>query len=344
MKSIIDLLAADGIAASHASRQEWHSPCPLCGGRDRFSTWPDKPNSSGRFMGGRFVCRGCGIHGDAVALLQLRRGLSFREACEALDVEPGPAPTGHRQPAAWQPEPPAAAPGAAWQGRARAFLSYTQRALASNQAAIDWLKAERGLTLETIRAAGLGWNPKDVFDSRESWGLPDETGKNGRTKKQWLPSGLIIPYFHGGQLHRIRIRRSEPGQGSRYIMVSGSARRAMSLWADQPGVAIVESELDAILMQQETGDIIGVIALGSAQMKPDAELHARLMAAKKLLCCLDTDDAGGKAAWGHWRKYPGFQRWPPVRGKDPCEMLKAGTSIKAWLHAGLYPSGGAGPS
>ena len=286
----------------------------------------------------------CGIHGDAVAYLQRRRGLSFREACEALDVEPGPAPTGHRQPAAWQPEPPAAAPGAAWQERARAFLAYSQKHLAAKYDALQWLTAERGLTIETIHAAGLGWNPADIFDTRQAWGLPPETKPNGRTKRQWLPAGLVIPNSVNGEIIRLRIRREKADQYSRYIVISGSSKRPLMFWQDQPAVAIVESELDGILINQDAGAIIGTVALGSCQMKPGCELHSRLMDAERVLICLDSDAAGSKASWGHWRQYPGFKRWPPVRGKDPGEMHKAGTSIKAWLHAGMYPSGGAGPS
>jgi len=107
--TILELLQADGIQAEHASRGEFHSPCPECAGRDRFSCWPEKVNSNGRYLGGRFVCRGCGFNGDAVAYLQKRRGLSFRDACKSLEIEPGQMPerTGSR---AWQPAAPKAAP------------------------------------------------------------------------------------------------------------------------------------------------------------------------------------------------------------------------------------------
>jgi hypothetical protein len=109
----------------------------------------------------------------------------------------------------------------------------------------------------------------------------------------------------------------------------------MTTWQDQKAVAIFESELDALLVQQEAGDLIGVVALGSAQQKPDSDLHGRLMAAERILCCLDSDQAGGKAAWNHWRIYPGFNRWPTIKGKDATEQWRAGIPVKAWIQAGL---------
>jgi hypothetical protein len=334
--NILQLLQADNIEAIHAtSGGEYHSPCPECGGRDRFSTWPERANSNGRFMGGRFCCRGCGWFGDAVSYLQKRRGLSFRDACNRLNIEPGSATTGHRQPAGWQPEAPPAAPGEQWQERARAFLDYCQKQLAADQPAIDWLQAERGLTAETVKAAGLGWNPADIFDSRQAWGLPEQINdKTGKTRRQWLPGGLVIPSIVDGQLLRLRIRREKADQFGRYVMLSGSSKQAMTLWVDQPAVCILESELDGLLVGQEAGDLIGVIALGSAQQKPDSGLHARLMNTERILLCLDADEAGANAA-AFWTRYPGCKRWPTITGKDCTEQMRAGIPIEQWIEAGL---------
>lgn len=97
---------------------------------------------------------------------------------------------------------------------------------------------------------------------------------------------------------------------------------------------ILESELDGLLVHQECRDIVGVVSLGSAALKPDIELHRRLMAAKMILCSLDADEAGMKAV-GFWRRYPSYRRWPVVIGKDPTEQQKAGIPIRAWIEAGL---------
>ena len=125
--NILELLKADGIAPIHASGDEWHSPCPDCGGDDRFSCWPVKVNSNGRYLGGRGHCRQCGFDGDAVSYLRKSRGLSFMAACRELAIDPGPMPErDHQHRRAWQPEPPKAAPGAVWQAKARAFTFHVK--------------------------------------------------------------------------------------------------------------------------------------------------------------------------------------------------------------------------
>jgi DNA primase len=197
------------------------------------------------------------------------------------------------------------------------------------------LSTERGLTLDTIQRFGLGFNDIDRFEQRELWGLPTETKENGKQKRQWTPAGLTIPYCQNTDVLRIRIRRTKADEYGRYIMLSGSSNEAMTLWTDQKSVAIVESELDAILITQDAGDIVGVIAMGSAQMKPDVNLHARLMKAERVLVCLDSDAAGARAAWGHWQTYPGFKRWPTIQGKDVCEQWQAGIAVRQWIQAGL---------
>jgi hypothetical protein len=331
--NIVDLLQADGISPIHASRDEFHSACPECGGHDRFSSWPEKVNSNGRYLGGRFVCRGCGFHGDAVFYLMKSRAMTFVQAVKQLGLDAGPMPEHRTERRAWEPSPPKATPGAAWQQRGGGFMEACVEQLKRTSEAMTWLQAARGLDPTTIKWAGLGWNNVDVFQSRESWGLPPEVNQTtGKTKKVWLPSGLVIPCLDSaGQVVRIRTRRSEPGQGSRYVVVTGSDMRAMIQWQEQRAVCILESELDGLLVHQEAGDLIGVVALGSAQQRPDSDLHQRLMKAARILVCLDSDQAGAKESWQFWRQYPGFQRWPAIKGKDPGEMFKAGVPVRMWI-------------
>ncbi|MFH0730752.1 MAG: primase-helicase zinc-binding domain-containing protein [Pseudomonadota bacterium] len=336
--NIIELLQIDGISPIHASGGEYHSPCPECGGRDRFSSWPERANANGRYLGGRFVCRGCGIYGDAGAYLMKRRGMTFTQAVKELGIDPGQMPAGnHQQGRTWQPAAPGPPPPAAWQKKARAFVDHCAGQLERSSEGMEWLRTERGLSVETIRKSGMGWNNQDKWESRSGWGLPEEISRaTGKPKKVWLPAGLTIPFCLEDQLHRIRIRRREPGTGEKYILAGGSdGKRAMTFWQDQRAVAVFESELDGLLVQQEAGDLCGVVSLGSAAMKPDSELHGRLMKAERVLVCLDSDEPGARAAWGHWRNYPGFKRWPAIKGKDATEQWRAGIPVKQWIEAGL---------
>ena len=335
MMTILDLQRQYGGNPIHASGDEWHDACVDCGGVDRFSSWPNKVNSNGRYAGGRGVCRQCGWSGDAVNFLMKRKSLSFIEAVKQLGIDPGIMPDRATR-RSWTPEPPKEAPPAVWQDKSETFTLTCQRQLQGNSGALKWLNDERGLSLKTIIDSRLGWNSKDVFLDRESWGLPSEIStKTGQQKKLWIAQGLVVPFCLDAVVVRLRVRRSEPPEkGSRYVVVSGSSMQPMTLWTDQQAVCVVESELDCLLISQECGDLVGVIALGSAAMKPDSELHRRLMAAKRVLVSLDSDPAGAKAV-AFWRQYPSFKRWPTVRGKDATDQMRAGIAVRLWVEAGL---------
>jgi len=269
--------------------------------------------------------------------------MDYREACLKLESYPkysgkrlGPRGQATARPI-WVPKG-SKPPGDLWREKAEAFLSHSQGHLWGNQGVgiRTWLHG-RGLTDLTIRQGGLGWNPHDFYRTSETWGLPTViSDKTGKPKKLWVPMGLVLPSFHDGQIVRLRIRRSEPDEGSRYILVPGSDTRPMT-WASETKTAvIVESELDGLLLWQEAGDLTAVVALGSAQAKPDHETHDMIVNAEVILLALDHDQAGATASWQWWAKqYPQALRWPVPLGKDPGEAYQAGLDIRAWTKAGM---------
>jgi len=120
--------------------------------------------------------------------------------------------------------------------------------------------------------------------------------------------------------------------------------RPMNFNLDRKHLVIVESELDGLLIDQEAGDMAGVVALGSAQTKPDQELNRLLKMASRLLITLDFDGAGASAAWRYWlSNYPGSKRWPTPYGKDPSEAAQRGLNIGLWIRAGLTSEPLTGP-
>lgn len=65
---------------AHTNGGEWAGPCPFCGtGDDRFRVWPDHPDGRGRYW-----CRVCDRHGDAIDYLRERDHLSYQQAVEEL--------------------------------------------------------------------------------------------------------------------------------------------------------------------------------------------------------------------------------------------------------------------
>ncbi len=323
MAGFLEVIEEDGgnlrqVASTHGG--EYAGPCPWCGGRDRFRAWPES---------GRWWCRQCGRQGDVIQYLRDMRGMTFKDAVKLVGKDPdqGTMRQGNRK-----AEPrKSSIPPTPWKERATRFMEGARETLTG---AMPFLKA-RGITRKTAEAAGLGWNPRDVYERREIWGLPGERRKDGRQRQLWLPAGLVIPLIRDRRVLRVRIRR--PEGDPRYVVVSGSYMGPM-LWTTQIRLAvIVESELDGLLIRQEAGDKMNVVALGSAQTRPDEATVALLREMDILLIALDFDEAGGKEAWRWWRKaYPEtVVRWPVPEGKDPGDYFKSGGSIRAWLSAGF---------
>jgi hypothetical protein len=326
---------------------EYAGPCPVCGGKARFRVWPEK---------GRWWCRGCGEKGDLIQFYRWADGLSYPDACRAAGEDPKEyndrgrrythpeLPPANSAPAAAAPVVHAA-PDDAWREHAAKFAAACHQALLENAAALAHLAAERGLTAESVRRFGLGLNTDDAWRDRAAWGLPPETSdKTGKPKRLWLPRGLVIPTTATGTLARLKIRRpaaeADPergGFGPRYYFVPGSSRAVMRIGENCRAYVVVESELDALLIAQEAGELAGVIALGTAGAKPDAETAAQLAAADTILVALDADLAGEQASAWWCETYRQASRWPVASGKDPGESFGA-VDVRAWVLAGLPPA------
>lgn len=330
--NILDLIQADGFTLKKQATTnggEYAGACPFCGGSDRFRVWPEE---------GRYWCRGCGKSGDSIQYLRERRGLSFIEACNVMGHDPGPRKNGTR-PALWTPKE-AKEPSELWQAKAGAFLDRAVSFLWSRHGdeTRRWLRNVKGISNETIKQARLGYNQSDINEPRVDWGLEPVIKDDGTERRQWIPAGLVIPHIVGGAVNRLRIRRDNPGEGARYVIVSGSSSAPMAWNLERAAAVIVESEPDGLLLNQDAGDLAGVVAMGSAQAKPDRITHEALKAAVIILVSLDTDDAGAKSSWQFWPETYGAKakRWPTVKGKDASEAWANGLDLRAWIVAGVF--------
>lgn len=319
---------------------EYAGPCPVCGGRDRFRVWPAEE-------GGRWWCRTEAKSGDLIELFRWARGLSYRDACQAAGLDPksfeytGPrvgARDRSSNQAIFSPkthEPPCGA----WSEHAARFVLSCAEELLTNAAALNRLHAERGIHAETVRQYALGMNSADAWRPRESWGLPPEQNRSGKPKRLWLPRGLVIPCVApDGSIQRIRVRRPKSDLRSdadpRFFVVPGSAADIMRIGEKSQIYAVLESELDALLIAQEAGDLLGVVAMGSASTKPDAAAWEHLRQAKLILVALDADQAGEKASIWWLEQFSQAKRWPVPIEKDPGDCFKT-VNLRAWLMAGL---------
>lgn len=326
--------------ASATKGGEWQGPCPWCGGKDRFHVWPEQNGGQGTYW-----CRSCGKGGDAIQFLRDNNGMTFKEACDYLNIKMDekqytkPDTT----PREYQPrEPPT--PVELWRDKAEKFTAWAQDRLQQNADAMAWLAA-RGISADAAAKYRLGWNPgedgKDLYRQRKAWGLPDILKENGRPKVLWLPIGLVIPQITGGAVQRVRIRR--PEGDPRYYVLPGSSSATMILEETREAFVVVESELDAIACASACA-LTGAVALGTLEGKPDAAAFAVLKNARQILNALDFGDQGGGQAaatralkwWAdHFPKTN--TRWPVDQGKDPGEAYQMGTDLEAWIKKGVWP-------
>jgi len=268
--------------------------------------------------------------------------MGFKEACQYLgkDIETPTVIRSDRKPRlTWQPRE-TAQPNRLWQARAMRVVEASERwlwsPLAQAHKIVTWLKEQRGLSEEAIKAHHLGFNPTDRWEGYEQWGVAPVPRENGGPKRVWVPRGLTIPFCHDDQVLRIRIRRPRSAGDPRYYLMRGSDTKAMILGPDREIYIVIESELDAMLLCQEAGDRVGVVALGNAQTRPDRDSAMNLTNSKLILLALDADEAGAKEAWHWWgQTFSQAKRWPPIEGKDPGEMWVAGVNLKDWITAGI---------
>lgn len=324
----IDLLSLIGhdttlrrVAATNGG--EYAGPCPFCGGRDRFRVWPEDGDR------GRWWCRQCQRHGDAIDYLRARDNLTFREACERLGTSLPDRPAAPpARPAVTDVEPPAAQ----WQAKARAFVTWCQERLwaAGGRAALEYLYW-RGLTTETIQAAGLGYNPRDWRRPATDWGLTGDP--------VYLSAGITIPHMADGTLWAVKTRRLEPvtladGRTLRYMSIRGGYQAlylADGLTGDRQAVVLAEGEFDALLLRQQAGDLVDVASLCGAANGVPLRWLLKLLPYKRILAAYDNDEAGQAGAAKLAALLQRVTAIQPLEGKDVTDFYLAGGDLGAWI-------------
>jgi DNA primase len=295
---------------------EYAGPCPFCGGRDRLRV---QPSAAGK---GRWFCRQCtgdpqaGGHWlDAIDYVRQRAGVGYREACTLLDVE-AQLPQQEHKPPLRPTVPQEASPPAFDQAAALAAVEECERQLWSDAGAKArrWL-AGRGIVEETARAWRLGYNPR-----------------RGAVCGLGIPRGIVIPCLVDDAAWYIKVRRPVPPlPGPKYQQVKGgrSALFGLDHLAGRRVAVICESELDAMLLWQEAGDLVDVVAVGSKGARPALPWLAYLVGASRWLVALDRDADDVATWWGEFSSR--VRRVRPLRGNDLTDFHQAGGDLRAWV-------------
>ena len=321
MNSILTFLTS---AMKAKGPHEFAGPCPQCGGEDRFIIWPDRPR------GGAYLCRGCDQQGgDGIQFMRKYMGMSYAEACAALEIEPKRTTTSllsarrthaRTHPAQMAPVPsapePTVLPCKEWMASAAAFVDSCQSDLETSPEALLAV-CGRFLTPYTAVQCGIGWNLADRYILRESWGLPIvELADGGKRDKLLLPRGLVIATRQkaGTVALTVRCADDRPESRPKYWQVKGSSNVPFVAGRAGLPLLLVESALDAALVWQESFGKLAAVALMGNMKGLDTDTHAFIQAAPLLLACPDNDE-GGQVAWQRWSAaYPQAILTPAVSG------------------------------
>jgi hypothetical protein len=383
---ILDILRrkVDARKVKHVSAAkggEWHSPCPVCGGEDRFHVWPNQnggETAQRAGVSGTWWCRACDQTGDVIEFLKFADGLEFAAACKELRIELAeparrfrplrqPKPVQQQwRPTEWK------IPSEKWREQATKFALFAHGQIGGHAKILAYL-AGRGLPLSAVERFRLGYLEGEdktgtcLYRARAAFGLSDKKNADGTKTRSvlWIPRCLTIPLWQGDEVHRIRLRRRKDDlrEGDdKYLLLEGSGQAPMVLppagiTPDMAVWVVVEAELDAMAVHYACGGKIGVIAVLTNRGKPDAATHKLLSRSPQILVALDFDPPGKKGerpgyqGWQWWqRQYAQARRWPVPSGKDPGEAVAKGVDLAAWINAALpasltfLPSGDSGDS
>jgi DNA primase len=284
-------------------------------------------------------CFSCSKQGNAVKWVMEFRGVSYKDACQFLKLPP--PDRGHRpsfEPPVQQPDIP---PGEIWQARAQLLIKRAVDVLWSSQGAgaRAWLRA-RGLMDETIHKARLGYIPKDFIDAPKAWGI-----ENKKTSLFLPAQSILIPGLVAGKVWYLKRRKLHPRDDKdRYgpqvdggkVALYGADRIA----PDRPAV-FCEGEFDALLLQQEIGDLASVITLGGASGRLNlATWGLYLMRPSSFLLAYDVDRAGvegqDKLAWLHNSQRLKIPQLQPG-DKDLTDFHKSGGNLRSLIENALNP-------
>lgn len=245
-------------------------------------------------------CWSCGKQGGAVKWLMEYRNLPYADALAVLKLKPDPNYQRQEAPIQHPDNPPAEI----WQVRALQLIERAEIALWDGRGkdALAWLRS-RGLQDETIRAARLGYIPKDYTEKPEAWGTP-----NDEARPIYFFEGLLIPGLIAGKVWYLKIRPSHPrGEMPKYINIRGGKSAALYgadfITTGRPAI-FCEGELDAIILRQEVKALASVITLGSSTNELNiATWGIYLLRPSIFLIAYDVDAAGNggaeKLTWLH---------------------------------------------
>ncbi len=287
-----------------------------------------------------FHCFGCGKSGDSITWLREYRNLSYPEALAYLQGSCAPSPTRPVERPRTEPRPLPLDLQPAW----REIIAVCEKQLWEDVGArARAYLSQRGLTEYTLHSPyyRLGYS----------------TGQ--KIAGVYVPAGIVIPCFNVtpdlqiDTIDYVKVRRRDnkpkyqklPGGGCDLRGLFGIRLSIISA----EDVFLTEGEFDAMLLEQEAGDLVGVCTLGSASERFDfGRFGGRLLGAKHLFVAYDADTAGRKGA-EYWQGLSSRIRLAHIPEgthpkteqpiKDITDLWQAGANLQDWVWQNLVDYG-----
>jgi len=260
----------------------------------------------------------CARGGDVFDWLERYRHLSLSEALHLLGEATSTAALPRRPGESTEP------PAFEWQEAARKVVEFAEDKLWSleGQSALTYLY-QRGLTSRTIKAARLGY----VAGWHRGWHTL--YGVN-------VPCGIVIPWFAAGALWAVKVRRAlgEP----KYAQIAGGGAHGLynaDALEERSHALICEGEFDTLIAQQEAGDLVAAVSLGSASASLSIRWYSALVTCSSILVAYDNDAAGDKGAKRLCELSPRFRAIHVPQGKDITEFYLDDGDVYVWIETEL---------
>jgi len=251
------------------------------------------------------------------------RQLTFVDALQSLGQQPTSQQPKHQR----KQEKLIHPPSKTWQMKAKQVIRVSIDNLwrDSGQFARDYLH-RRGLTDETIETTQLGYIPGYYTQWTKLYDMS-------------VPCGILIPWIRFDDIWALKVRRAS-GQ-PKYQMVKGSRPHIpytlVSGHCNESAV-ICEGEFDAMLLHQETSDLVDVYTLGSASKRLNELNRTMLLPYRKVWLAYDNDEAGQNRVQQMMNVSARMQPLHIPNNGDITDCFLSGHDLRKWIQSTNFES------
>jgi DNA primase len=135
-----------------------------------------------------------------------------------------------------------------------------------------------------------------------------------------------------GQIWKINVRRSN--KSPKYMQIKGGQGAVFGLdtLPSHTTAFLVEGEFDALLLEQEAGDLVGVCTLGSASSRNlTSQWQSHFLSCQRIFLVGDNDQAGRDWASVMSGISHRLKRANVPKGKDISEFWQMGGDLRNWV-------------